>query len=148
MFTGAKKITEEEFGKVLKSLDLGIPTNVLCEKYGVSHAYMIALKISRKLPDIDSEDQLSRIGNTRANTLKHNRKRTNQEIQAIHGLVRRAIGRGEIIKPKECSSCLFVRPLDGHHDDYSKPLEVRWLCRRCHQAHHAMNPDGHTNGDG
>lgn len=25
-----------------------------------------------------------------------------------------------------------------HHDDYSKPLEVRWLCRRHHGHHHAV----------
>lgn len=24
-----------------------------------------------------------------------------------------------------------------HHDEYSKPLEVRWLCRLHHREHHA-----------
>jgi hypothetical protein len=27
--------------------------------------------------------------------------------------------------------------IDGHHDDYTKPLEVRWLCRMHHRQHHA-----------
>jgi hypothetical protein len=25
-----------------------------------------------------------------------------------------------------------------HHHDYSKPLEVEWLCHRCHMAEHGM----------
>jgi len=25
----------------------------------------------------------------------------------------------------------------AHHDDYAKPIEVRWLCKRHHVAHHA-----------
>lgn len=24
----------------------------------------------------------------------------------------------------------------AHHDDYSKPLEVRWLCPSHHKLHH------------
>lgn len=26
--------------------------------------------------------------------------------------------------------------VQAHHDDYSKPLEVRWMCMPCHAAHH------------
>lgn len=54
--------------------------------------------------------------------------------------VRTAVARGKIIKPTSCSSCLSEVPrsrdLHAHHDDYDKPLEIRWLCRRCHGEYH------------
>jgi hypothetical protein len=27
--------------------------------------------------------------------------------------------------------------VDAHHDDYARPLDVTWLCRRHHQQRHA-----------
>lgn len=27
-------------------------------------------------------------------------------------------------------------PADGHHEDYSKPYEIIWLCRICHTTYH------------
>lgn len=48
----------------------------------------------------------------------------------------KAIKRGKIIRPTQCEKCKVECKPDGHHIDYSKPLEVQWLCKICHnQAH-------------
>ncbi len=41
-----------------------------------------------------------------------------------------------ILRPNTCSKCGIECKPDGHHDDYSKPLEVRWLCKICHNHEH------------
>lgn len=41
---------------------------------------------------------------------------------------------GNIVKPTQCSNCDSPDRLDGHHNDYSKPLDVVWLCRPCHSV--------------
>jgi hypothetical protein len=48
-----------------------------------------------------------------------------------------AVKAGRIVRPEACSACLKPCKPHGHHDDYSKPYDVRWLCQQCHNAHHA-----------
>lgn len=60
-----------------------------------------------------------------------------------------ALEAGRVIKPTECERCgARPRPYDlhGHHADYSKPLEVEWLCRDCHEAEHHKSSIHPTKG--
>jgi len=52
-------------------------------------------------------------------------------------MVTNAVRDGKIIKPDSCEQCGTTGRLHGHHDDYSKPLKVRWLCVACHHQWHA-----------
>ena len=59
-------------------------------------------------------------------------------------LVRRAVLSGVIIKAP-CVRCANENTV-AHHEDYSKPLSVIWLCRKCHMARHAeMRVAAHDN---
>lgn len=96
----------------------------------------------------------------------HLRKRTEMRPQLRHGadnhfhrgtksdhraqnLVEKAVRRG-ILAPQPCEVCGATgRMRDGrnkvqaHHDDYNKPLDVRWLCQRHHHEwhrHHKAKP--------
>jgi hypothetical protein len=52
-------------------------------------------------------------------------------------LLRHSVKSGAIIKPKECSVCgKSPKRLEGHHNDYSKPLDVIWCCTSCHGKIH------------
>jgi transposase-like protein len=57
-------------------------------------------------------------------------------------LVKCALRDGRLIRPDYCSQCKKLRLVVAHHDDYAKPLDVRWLCRSCHQNWHEMNREG------
>ena len=48
--------------------------------------------------------------------------------------VRKARLRGDLV-PQPCEVC-GIQPTHAHHDDYTKPLEVRWFCRRHHGELH------------
>lgn len=58
------------------------------------------------------------------------------EQDAAHRAVARAIKAGEIVAPDACTVCGKESRLIPHHDSYERPLDVRFLCGRCHKQHH------------
>lgn len=57
-----------------------------------------------------------------------------EEVLIAHRAVKSAIRNGVLVR-EPCEVC-GKEKVDAHHDDYSKPLDVRWLCRFHHLKHH------------
>lgn len=61
---------------------------------------------------------------------RHLQKQAYKEYQ-------KALNNGQLVKPNCCSQCggRDVN-INGHHDDYAYPLDVVWLCIKCHGEIH------------
>lgn len=70
-----------------------------------------------------------------ARALKNQRDRAPEKYRARLA-TGNAIRDGRLI-PQPCEVCGQAK-VDAHHDDYSKPLDVRWLCRKHHTEHHRL----------
>lgn len=57
----------------------------------------------------------------------------NPEKFRAHWMVREAVIRGNLTKPSECEHCGESGYVEGSHTDYSRPLDVEWLCPACHR---------------
>lgn len=53
-------------------------------------------------------------------------------------LVSKAIKDGALHK-LPCELCGSSENVQAHHDDYTKPLDVTWLCVKCHKQWHTKN---------
>ena len=60
--------------------------------------------------------------------------KTPASVVRAHKQVEVAIANGSLVR-MPCEKCGSTK-VDAHHDDYSKPLDVRWLCRAHHLEHH------------
>lgn len=58
------------------------------------------------------------------------------EKQKARRALDHAIEMGRVLRG-ECEEC-GVFPAHAHHEDYSKPYEVRWFCPLHHAQHHAL----------
>lgn len=75
---------------------------------------------------------------------REKRKQT-PEKTAARLAVFKAVANGSLVRPTKCGRCETTpsprasgaASIQAHHVDYSRPLDVLWLCQPCHaQQHH------------
>lgn len=71
--------------------------------------------------------------------LKEYRKKNPKKYKA-NCAINNALRSGKI-KKLPCEICGSEKSV-GHHDDYDKPMSVRWLCQAHHKQWHAANGEG------
>lgn len=64
---------------------------------------------------------------------RKNRIRNKEKVSA-RSIVSYALSKGTLIR-LPCEICGDIHS-HAHHNDYSKPLKVRWLCSKCHGKLH------------
>ena len=102
-----------------------------------------SLSCSAGLSSLNRDQSGEQNNNWRGGSDNTSRKRRyrekNPDKHFAHIALRNAIRRREIF-PRPCEKCGFLFT-EGHHCDYSKPLDVKWLCRKHHMEAHGGRLD-------
>lgn len=66
---------------------------------------------------------------------EHSRKfrKRHPERNRVYQATWNAISRGKLKRPAQCEACGQLGKVQAHHWDYSRPLDVQWLCMPCHR---------------
>lgn len=67
--------------------------------------------------------------------IKSEWNKRNEIKREAHDKVRQAILKGNLQR-QPCEKCNTTDKVEAHHEDYSKPLEVMWLCDAHHKERH------------
>ena len=89
-----------------------------------------------------TEKERERRPKVREKTRRNSKRwRENNKIKvAAHNAVKRAYANGSLLK-QPCEICGLI-DVEAHHDDYNKPLDVRFLCKVHHNLWHRENGEG------
>jgi hypothetical protein len=93
----------------------------------------------RRLKQGREEETQKRIKRHRVQILEYSRQYRARHKEQIHAsaMVQSAIKSGRLVKPDRCKLCNSPRNLRAHHYDYTKPLDVLWVCESCHRMLHS-----------
>ena len=71
-------------------------------------------------------------GREAGNRAKRAWEARNPEKKKAATAVSNAVRDGKLVRGKNCQVCGSDRNIEAHHEDYSKPFEIVWLCKKHH----------------
>jgi ribosomal protein S27AE len=89
-------------------------------------------------PDRARESWRRNRNNEKGSARKADWVRRNKQKDLAQRRLRDHCRRGKIQRQTVCEQCGSGGYIHAHHDDYAKPLDVRWLCAKCHNAVHRV----------
>jgi hypothetical protein len=123
----------EEFYRGRRMADGHLNKCKECTKRDVSKNYRV-----RKLQYMAYEQERNRRPERKEKALEYQKTRraNNPNKYKAHCTVNNALRDGNLTK-QPCEVCGNPR-VEAHHDDYTKPLDVRWLCFEHHRQIHGQ----------
>lgn len=115
----------------------------LCTKPATEFAVDVGKLDGRKGYCLRCQAEMERLRRQRSATISKSRndrqkiwQSRNLEKRAAHILVGNAVRSGKL-RRQPCAACNAINT-QAHHEDYSRPLDVIWLCAECHMRRHRM----------
>jgi len=91
----------------------------------------------RRRENLERARELGR-KDSRLHIVRYGRPKREPEKEQARTWVKREIKSGRLKKPEICPRCGRTDSrIEAHHDDYSKPAQIEWLCSLCHGEHRA-----------
>ncbi len=131
-----KKLTPEQAEECVRMYESGMSLAPIAGYFGVSRQAMWDL--IRRRTEMRTQK--------RYGTDNHFYRDGKRADDIAQNLVETAIQQGVVQRKTHCEECGSTgtfkdgrTSIQAHHDDYNKPLDVRWLCQKCHHTWHAKN---------
>jgi hypothetical protein len=106
-------------------------TCVICNKKYLRGGHLTCSKICR---DIYNKEYFYKWAQKNRGTRPYTYEKTEIKIKALREM-HAALRKGTISR-KSCNVCGDENS-EGHHEDYTKPLDIIWLCKKHHMERHA-----------
>ena len=124
----------KDYDEAVRLYERGLSIGQVAEFYGVSRQSMWGVL---KIRGCKFREQL------RYGTKNHFYRGGTKDSDRCQNLLEQAIEDGVVVRKSRCETCGDTgtfkdgrTAIQAHHPDYNKPLDVMWLCQRCHHAWH------------
>ncbi len=88
------------------------------------------------------KNKIHSVDKAKRNQISKKYYENNKHKAYARNVVNKAIRSGKLVKPSKCTECDNPLKLEAHHPDHREPLNILWLCKKCHmKKHHKLNEE-------